>query len=158
MLNDKVLTALQIQMNNEYNNCRMYKAFSGIADYMSLLGACSWFQTQSLEEYGHFDKFYSYISDKGHIPHLSVLPEIPPQIMTLDQLFVQTVALENQTLEHLKTLAEICKEMKDDQSYELVLWYLKEQVEECKSCEDILKRVIMSMNNILIIDQELAAR
>lgn len=158
MLNDKVLIGLQLQMANELSNSYQYKAFSGIADFMSLLGACSWFDKQSQEEYGHFNKFYSYISDKGHIPHLSELKEIPPQIMTLDQLFVQTVALENKTLEHLKALAEICKEMKDDQSYGLVLEFLKEQVEECKTVEDILKRVLMSANNILLIDQELAAR
>ena len=48
--------------------------------------------------------------------------------------------------------------MKDDQSYELVLWFLKEQVEEVKTVEDILKRVNMSLNNILIIDNELGAR
>lgn len=158
MLNDQVLLALNIQMGNELRNSYQYKAFSGIADYLSLLGACSWFDKQSQEEYGHFNKFFTYISDKGHIPHLQPLNDIPPTVLTLDNLFMLTVQLEVQTLENLKSLAEICKEAKDDQTYGLVLEFLKEQIEEVKTVEDIQKRVIMSANNILIIDNELGQR
>lgn len=158
MLNDKLLKAIQIQMGHELKNSYQYKAFSGIADYQSLLGACSWFDKQSQEEYGHFNKFFTYICDKGHIPHLQKLEEIVPAILTLDQLFVETVKLEHNTLDNLKVLAEICKEVKDDQTYELLLWFLKEQVEEVKTVEDIQKRILMSANNLLIIDNELGAR
>lgn len=158
MLNEMVLEAMQIQMGNELKNSYKYKAFSAIADYLALTGTCSWFDAQSKEEYTHFDKFFNYISDQGHIPHLQALEDISPQILPIEELFNQTVQLERQTLENLKRLAEICKEMKDDQSYELLLWYLKEQVEEVKTVEDIQKRVLLSMNNILLIDQELGNR
>ena len=158
MLSESVLMAMNAQMAHELSNFYVYKSFSGIADFQALIGATTWFEKQSLEEYGHFDKFYKYISDQGHIPHLPSLPEIPPQIYTLQELFIQTVMVEKQTLENLKKLAEICKEMKDDQSYELALWYLKEQVEEVKTVEDLQKRVLMSLNNILIIDNELGSR
>ena len=78
--------------------------------------------------------------------------------MTLEQLFQQTVQLEKTTLEHLKILSKICKEAEDDQSYDFLLEFLKEQIEEVKVAEDTLKRVIMSANNILLIDQELGER
>lgn len=158
MLSDAVLEALQIQMHNELKNSYAYKAFSGAADYQSLIGACKWFEAQSKEEYGHFEKFFTYISDKGNIPKLGTLEGIEPQILTLDQLFERTVALEKLTLEHLKMLAKICREAEDDQTYELVLEFLKEQIEEVKTVEDIRKRVMYSANNILIIDQELGER
>lgn len=158
MLQEPILQALQIQMGHELNNSYHYKAFSGIADYQALLGACSWFDKQSDEERGHFNKFFTYISDKGHIPHLQTLNEIPPNILTIDMLFAETVKLEQQTLVNLQLLAQVCKEMNDDQTYELILWFLKEQVEECKTVEDLQKRCLMSMNNILIFDNELAQR
>jgi ferritin len=158
MLNEKILEALQIQMGNELANSYQYKSFSGIADYLSLIGTTSWFDKQSVEEYTHFNKFFTYISDKGHIPHLKPLAEIAPQILSLEQMFMLTVQLENKTLENLKTLARICVDLKDDQTYELLLWFLKEQVEEVKTVEDIQKRVLMSANNILIIDNELGSR
>ena len=158
MLDEKVLIALQLQMGNELKNFYKYKSFSGIADFQALLGATSWFDKQAQEEYGHFNKFFTYISDKGHIPHLVTLEELPPQTLSLQELFNQTVLIERGTYENLKKVAEICKEMKDDQSYELLLWFLKEQVEEVKTVEDIQKRVIMSLNNPLIIDNELGSR
>jgi ferritin len=158
MLQDKVLEALQVQMANELKNSYKYKAFSGIADYQALIGATSWFDKQSQEEYTHFNKFYGYISDKGHIPLLPKLDEIAPQILSLEDLFKETVELEQKTFDNLQTLAEICKEMKDNQSYELLLWFLKEQVEEVKTVEDLQKRVLMSLNNLLLIDTELGSR
>lgn len=158
MLQEPVLQALQIQMGHELQNSYMYKAFSGIADFQALLGATSWFDKQSQEEYVHFNKFFGYISDKGHIPHLQPLADIPPQILTIDMLFQQTVTLEYATLTNLQLLAKICKQHEDDQTYELLLWYLKEQVEEVKTVEDLYKRCLMSMNNILIFDNELGAR
>jgi ferritin len=158
MLSESVLTALQAQMAHEYGNFHKYKSFAGIADSLGLIGTTSWFNKQSMEEYGHFDKLYNFISDMGHIPKMPALPEIEPSLMTMAELFTQTVMIEKETDMKLKLVAAVCKEMNDDQSYELLLWYLKEQVEEVKTVEDILRRVLMSSYNLLIIDNELGAR
>lgn len=158
MLNDAVLKALEAQMAHEFKNFMTYKSFSGVADFQSYIGATSWFDKQAMEEYNHFNKLFNYICDQGHIPIMPIITPILPQITDLQGLFLQTVALEKETTASLILVSEICKEVKDDQSYELILWYLKEQVEETKTAEDILKRVLMSLNNILIIDNELGAR
>jgi ferritin len=158
MLQEPILTALQIQMGHECNNAYQYKAFAAITDYQALLGATSWMEKQSDEEREHFNKFFSYICDKGHIPSLPTINEITPQIMSLDALFAKIVELENATLKNLQLVAQVCVEAKDDQTYELLLYFLKEQVEECKTVEDLHKRCLMSMNNILIFDKELGER
>lgn len=158
MLTESVLTALQAQLAHEYGNFHKYKSFAGIADSLGLIGTTSWFNKQSMEEYGHFDKLFTYISDMGHIPKMPSLPEIESSPMTMLDLFTQAVLLEKATDMSLKLVAAVCKEMNDDQSYDLILWFLREQTEECKTVEDILKRVIMSSYNILIIDNELGAR
>jgi ferritin len=158
MLQEPVLQALTIQMNHEFDNFRAYKSFSAIADFQSLLGTCSWFDKQSQEEYTHFNKFFNYISDRGHIPQLSVAAELPPQILTIDMLFMQAVQLEMKTTTNLELVADACKLANDDQTYQLVLWFLNEQIEEEKMVQDIYKRVLMSMNNLLLIDNELGSR
>jgi ferritin len=158
MLQEPILQALQYQMGHELNNSYMYKAFSGVADFNGYTGACSWFEKQSDEEREHFNKFFKYVADKGHVPHLPMIPEIPPMLMSLDESFQKSVELEIATLANLTILAQLCKELNDDQTYELVLWFLKEQVEECKVVEDLKKRSVMSLNNILIFDNELAKR
>lgn len=158
MLSENVLNALNIQMNHEMTNYFVYKNFSGISDYLGLNGAEHWFEVQANEEKGHFEKLYKYISDQGHVPHLMAVPEQLPEIVGLDGLFSKTVQLETQTTQNLKLVADICKEENDDQTYHLMQWYLTEQVEECKIAGEILQRVMMSMQNILIIDAELGAR
>jgi ferritin len=158
MLTENVLNALTLQMNNELTNYYVYKNFSGIADFCGLNGAEKWFDMQANEEKGHFEKFYKYISDQGHVPHLMTIPEQIPEIVGLDGLFLKTVALEAQTTSNIRQVATICKEENDDQTYELILWYLKEQVEEEDMVRTLYQRVIMSMNNLLRIDQELGAR
>lgn len=155
MLNEAVLLALNTQMNNEFHNYQIYKSFSGICDYQSLLGATKYFQKQSEDEKLHFEKFYSYISDKGHIPHLMTQEEIPPQLLPLDIIFTQVVALEEATLTNLQLVSTVCKEIGDDQTFGLLQWYLSEQLEECKTTSDLYKRCLMSLNNILIFDNEI---
>lgn len=158
MLQEPIITALQLQMGHELNNSYVYKSMSAITDYQGLTGATKWFEKQSDEERGHFNKFFAYICDKGHVPTLPALNEILPQITSLNMLFDQVVMLEQNTLGMLQVLAQVAKECKDDQTYELILWFLKEQVEECKTVEDIQKRVSYSMNNMLLIDCELGER
>jgi ferritin len=158
MLSESVLTALQAQMAHEYGNFHKYKSFAGIADSLGLIGTTSWFNKQAMEEYGHFDKLFTFISDMGHIPKMPSLPEIEPAVMTMADLFTQTVMLEKGTEISLRLCAAVCKEMSDDASYDLLLWFVREQVEEVKTVEDILKRVIMSSYNLLLIDNELGAR
>jgi ferritin len=155
MLNEAVLLALNTQMNNEFHNYQIYKSFSGICDYQSLLGATKYFQKQSEDEKLHFEKFYSYISDKGHIPQLTAQEEIPPQLLTLDMIFAQVVMLEESTLTNLQLVSQVTKEIGDDTSFGLLQWYLSEQTEECKTASDLYKRCLMSLNNILIFDNEL---
>lgn len=157
MLTENVLTALQLQLNHEITNYYTYKNFSGIADFQGLTGACKWFNKQADEEKSHFDKLYTYISDKGHIPQLLPIPDQPLEILTLDMLFAKAVELESYTTKNFKLLAELCKIEQDDQTYQLVLCYLNEQIEEEKIVGDMFRRSVMSMSNHLIIDQELGA-
>ena len=158
MLSENVLTALNIQMGHELTNYYIYKNFAGIADFLGLDGTKSWFEKQSEEEKGHFEKFYKYISDKGHLPKLSTLPEQETDILSFAELFAKTIETEAQTTNNLRLVAQICKEDNDDQTYELILWFLKEQVEEEDTVRTIYQRILMSSNNPLKVDEELAER
>lgn len=158
MLSENVLTALNIQMTHELTNYYIYKNFAGIADFMGLNGTQNWFEKQAEEEKGHFEKFYQYISDKGHLPKLSALPEQPTDILSFAELFAKTIETEAQTTNNLRILAQICKEENDDQTYELALWFLKEQVEEEDTVRTIYQRILMSVNNPLHVDEELEER
>lgn len=158
MLNELVLKALNDQMTHELSNSLIYKSFSDVADYLGFTGASSWFEKQSQEEYKHHEKIRKYILDMGSIPILGAIPMFSPPLVSLYELFSQVLILETSTTDKLKNISEICKEVKDDQTYELILWFLKEQIEEERNVDTIIKRLNISSNNILLIDKELGER
>jgi len=160
MLNEKVLQALTFQMQHEKQNSYVYRSFSGIADYLSLTGTTSWFKKQSDEENNHFEIIANYIQDQGHIPHLLNIMEQVPQNLTLFDMFSRTVEIELNTTEMLKQVSFICKEENDDQTYQMILGLLTEQIEEVKMVTDIFNRIQLAGTGFgtIIIDQELGQR
>lgn len=160
MLNERVLQALTFQMQHEQNNAQIYRSFAGIADFQSLLGTVNWFMKQSKEETSHFELVADYVQDQGHIPHLLSIQEQIPSNITLYDMFVKTVEVEKSTTVSLKGISQICKEECDDQTYELILGMLKEQVQEEKTATDILNRIKMAGIGLgtILIDQELGQR
>jgi ferritin len=80
-----------------------------------------------------------------------------PEILSLEELFERTLNIENDTSIKLKTVSTICKLEGDDQTFELILEMLKEQVEEVKMVQDILTRIKLCGKGLgeIIIDGEL---
>jgi ferritin len=159
-MDKRIIDALNEQVHHEFLNFYIYKNFSGIADAQSLLGATKWFDKQALEEYNHFSRFYSFLCDKGEIPLMKAIPEQSQKKITLTEMFVKTVEVEKGTTELLQKLYDLATMLKDGQVQELALAYLKEQVEEVKTAEDVLARLQLAGAGLgtLIIDQELGNR
>lgn len=160
MLSPTILEALNKQMQHENTNCQIYRNFSGIADYQSLIGTTKWFYLQSVEERLHFELIADYIQDQGHIPQLLSIPEQSMQTLTLYDMFVKTVETEKGTTASLKLISQLCKEENDDQTYLLIIEMLKEQIQEEKTATDILNRIKLAGTGLgfVIIDQELSER
>lgn len=158
MLSESIVTALNWQLNHEQTNAQTYLMFSAIADYNGLPGATSWFAKQSAEETAHAMKIFTYICDQGHVPHLLFVPEFPSQYCGLLELMQKTVEAETNTTAYLKNISVLCKEEGDDQTYQLILEMLKEQIEEEKLALDTLRQVQYSSSNLMVIDQILGAR
>ncbi len=158
MITENILNALNIQMNRELLNSLIYKTFSGIADIYCLNGTSKWFEIQSKEEMEHFNKFFNYICKQGNIPQITTIPDICNETLSFADLFVKSIELEENTTHNLKLVSELCKEENDDQTFELILWFLKEQVEEEDMVRTIHERILMSLNDPLRVDSELGER
>lgn len=159
-MDKRLIEKLNLQTNHEITNFYIYKNFSGIADYQSLLGAVNWFDKQSQEEYKHFDRFYSFICDIGEIPKLEAIPAPESTNITLQQMFEKTVEIEKGTTELLRKLYDLAVMLKESTAIDLIEQYLNEQVEEVKVASDILARIRLAGTGLgeIIIDSELAKR
>ncbi len=158
MLSETIIQALNYALNGEIKNAYRYKMFSAICGYQSFVGAAKWFDKQWKEEQEHFEIFFKYMTDQGVIPHLLQVPEQIPETASIEELFRRTVEFEYETTIMIKQIADICKAENDEQTLDLAREILKEQIEEERTAKEIYDRIIISRNNLLVIDHELAQR
>lgn len=65
MLNEKLLNALNRQMNHEFFAAHAYMAMASYCDYHSYEGFANFYIQQAKEERFHGQKIYDYINDRG---------------------------------------------------------------------------------------------
>jgi ferritin len=150
--------ALQMQMNTEFNNYRIYKNLAGIADSISLTGACKWLNNAANEELDHFNRFNTYICDRGWVPQMMGLVELPSVKLSLFEMFQAALITEKMTTDAIIALKKLAFEDGDMLTYDFLDWFTLEQVDSEKTVGDIVNRLTIVGSDgtgILLIDKEL---
>jgi ferritin len=149
---------LQMQMNTEFNNYRIYKNLAGISDALSLVGAVKWFSNAANEELEHFNKFNEYICDRGWIPQMMATVELPSNKVSLFEMFQAALVTEQMTTGNIVALKKSAIEDGDMRTVDFLDWFLLEQIESEKIVQDFLNRLMIVGSDgtgILLVDQEL---
>ena len=148
MLEKNLLDALLAQITIEEESSRIYKQMSLVCTYLSWDGFASWYCNQAKEEHDHANKFMDYVNEHGHLVMLDDLskPNIVPMsnfkgAETLLELAEIGYKHEQDVTSNLQAIAEASLAIADFSTFELLQWYLKEQVEE----EDKFARLITKL-------------
>lgn len=149
---------LQLQMNTEFNNYRIYKNLAGISDSLSLLGAEKWFDSAAEEELEHFKKFNAYICDRGYIPQMMGMVDLPSTRVTLYEMMQAALVTEQATTQNIIALKKTAFEEGDIRTVDFLDWFILEQVDSEKIVQDYVNRLAIVGSDgtgILLVDQEL---
>lgn len=161
MIEEKILSALNHQINEEHYNALFYLSLSSHANFAGYLGAQSWLYKQYKEELEHMEKICQYILDQNKKFTISPLRDIPIGQEELEEMFTIALDREKMTSKSLAGIRSIAIE-RGDQATEIFLqWFINEQVQEEVAIQDILNRLKISKNisaALLQIDQELGKR
>jgi ferritin len=65
MIGEKVTAALNLQMNREFYNARLYLSMAAYFHSINLGGAAQGMESQSLEETGHAMRLYKHLQERG---------------------------------------------------------------------------------------------
>ena len=65
MISEKLVKAINEQINKEFYSSYLYLAMAAHFDSIALPGFASWMKTQASEEWGHGMKFYEYLYEVG---------------------------------------------------------------------------------------------
>jgi ferritin len=161
MLSDALTKALSEQVNAEYYSAYLYLGMSAYADRAGYKGLSNWLFVQAQEERAHAVHLYQHILERGAAPILTAIDAPPATFSGVKEVFEKVFAHEQGVTARINKIASLAAEEKDHATYNFILWYVNEQIEEEKNADEIISKINLMGNNPVLLfhlDSELAAR
>jgi len=161
MISQKMVDAINKQINNEMYSAYLYMAMSANSSNMGLNGFATWFMVQYHEEMFHAMKMYNYVLDQGAEPHLQLIQEPPKSFASPKSMFEKTLEHEKFVTKSIHEIADLAQKEGDHATYSFISWYVNEQVEEEKNDMEILARLKLAGDGgpgLFMVDSALGAR
>lgn len=161
MIKEKVLKALNKQINEEIYSAYLYASMRAYYEKLNLKGFANWLRIQVQEELFHARKFESYIYERGGEVEFYEIKEPTKSWKNPVDAFEAVYKHECHITECINKLAEIA-EKEGDRSVRIFLdWFINEQVEEEANADEILQKLQMvkdAPGGIYWIDKDLGQR
>lgn len=161
MLNDKIAKLVNEQVNKELYSAYLYLDFANYYADAGLDGFAHWYEIQAQEECDHALMMRRYLIDNG-------IKVTFDAIAKPDKKFDGTLAPLKAGLEHEQYVTSLINNIygeafaiKDFKTMQFLDWFIKEQGEEEKNAEDLLKKTELfgkDSKGLYALNQELAAR
>lgn len=161
MIKEKVVKAINDQINAEYYSAFLYLSMSAYCEDENLSGFANWMKVQFEEEEFHAMKFFDYVNERGGRVELETIEKPKINWNNILEVFEDTLAHERLVTDKINNLMDIALAESDHATVSFLRWYVDEQVEEESNVESILnqlKRINGEGNGVLMLDRELAAR
>ncbi|MGI6355360.1 MAG: ferritin [Lentisphaerae bacterium] len=144
MINDKMTKALNVQMNKEFYNSRLYLSMATFFHDINMDGAASWMEKQAEEETEHAMKLYNYLKDRGARILLTEVPAPPTSWASPLAAFEDAYKHECDVTKEIDDLVELARSLKDNATLNFLQWFVDEQVEEEASTDAVVQKLKMA--------------
>lgn len=161
MLDQKVSALLNTQVNQEFYSAYLYLDFSNYYAYEGMDGFSNWYKVQTQEERDHAMLMLQYLINNGEKVTLDAIAKP-------DKTFAQFSDPLRFGLEHERYVTSLingiyaaASEAKDFRTMQFLDWFVKEQGEEEKNAEDLIKKFDLfggDPKGLYMLDSELKAR
>lgn len=161
MLDAKVAQLLNEQVNKEFYSAYLYLDFSIYYEEEGLDGFANWYKIQAQEERDHAMLMVQYLHNNGGKVTLEAIAK-PDRELT-SRLRVLELGLEHERYVTglIHTLYEAAYSAKDFRTMQFLDWFVKEQGEEEKNAEDLIKKMKLygeDAKGLYMLNSEMAAR
>ena len=161
MLDAKVAQLLNEQVNKEFYSAYLYLDFSIYYEEEGLDGFANWYKIQAQEERDHAMLMVQYLQNNGGKVTLEAIAK-PDRELT-SRLRVLELGLEHERYVTglIHTLYEAAYSAKDFRTMQFLDWFVKEQGEEEKNAEDLIKKMKLygeDAKGLYMLNSEMAAR
>ena len=153
---DPFTDALNKQVANEFSASQQYIAAAVYYDAETLPQLAGFFYRQAVEERNHAMMMVQYLLDTDREVRIPAVEK--PELKFSDIVGPVSMALEQEkrVTDEINELFGLAREHSDYQSEQFMLWFVKEQVEEVRSMNDLLNVVERAKDDPLHGEEYLA--
>jgi ferritin len=130
VIGKKVTQALNLQMNREFYNSRLYLAMAAYFHAINMEGAAHWMEHQSQEENGHAMRLYKHLRERGARVLLAAVAAPPAEWDSPLAAFEAAYAHECKVSKEFDEHVALAQAEKDNATLSFLQWFVNEQVEE----------------------------
>ncbi|HEY5563511.1 MAG TPA: ferritin [Clostridiaceae bacterium] len=161
MLNKIITSLINDQINKEFYSSYFYLDIYSFFSSKNLNGFANWFFVQTQEEKDHALLFMKYLLNNSEEVTLRDIKAVNMKFTTFDTPLEATLEHERVVTESINNIYAEAISIKDFRSMQFLDWFIKEQGEEEKNSEDVIKRYELFGNDskgLYLLDAELALR
>lgn len=161
MLDKKIVEMINHQINMEWYSAYLYLEIHGYYIDKELNGFGTWFFVQTQEERDHAMLFIKYLQNNSEKPQLFDVKAPDMAFSDFRAPALSAFEHEQKVTASINSIYAAAYELKDFRTMQLLDWFVKEQIEEEKNTEAILKKYDLFGNDpkgLYMLDNELGTR
>jgi ferritin len=143
MISKKMAEALNLQMNREFFNARLYLSMAAYFESLNMPGAAQWMAAQAHEETEHAMRLYNHLRERGARILLGALEAPPTQWDSPLAAFQAAYEHECKVSRQFDELMALAQAENDHATAIFLQWFINEQVEEEASVDQIVQKIRM---------------
>ena len=161
MLDSKVAALLNNQVNKEFYSAYLYLDIANYYIDEGLEGFGNWYTIQTQEERDHALLFMEYLQNNGEKVVLETIEAPGAKFENYKQPLEVSAKHERYVTSLINDIYAAAAEVKDFRTMQFLDWFIKEQGEEEKNADDMVRRFELfggEAKNLYSIDNDLGAR
>lgn len=161
MLDKKVKSLLNTQINKELFSAYLYLGFANYYEDEGLSGFSNWYMVQAQEERDHAMLMLKYLQMNGETIELLAVEKPDQEFTDHMEPLKEALKHEQYVTKLINDIYVAAHEIKDFRTMQFLDWFVKEQVEEEDTAGNLIKKMEMfgtDAKGLYMLDQELAAR
>ena len=154
LVSQKIIDAINGQIGMEFAASLQYDAIGAHFDLVSLPRLAKHFYQQSSEERGHAHRFMKFVLDAGSRVIIPAIEAPVPDFKFAKDAVKLSLDQEIKVTQAINSLYDMALKENDHITSVFLQWFIKEQVEEVSSMNDLLKTVERAgEGGLLLVEQ-----
>jgi len=161
LIDPKVEKAINEQINKELYSYYLYLSMAAQFQANNMKGFAHWMRVQAGEEQGHAMRLFDHLFERGGRVKLQQIQAPPSGWKSYLEIFQEVYKHEQVVTASINKLVELARSQKDNATDVFLQWFVKEQVEEEASANEIVEKLKMAGGDssaLLVLDSELGKR